>query len=364
MELCDRFWALDAWQVASSKAFGHPICSLAPDYIVSNRARNRRFIVFETSRQVFVFFVFLVASVTTIGCSSGEVLSPIDQFGLDAAKVKCRHAVDCHYGETEAECLASTRVNVARRKAWVEDGTLEFHPEKIDACLAALDLFYSCSQTVWSELNVEAVLDTCDLVFQGTVAEGGTCFGHSQCGQGACVKDPACVAECCAGQCGAPPPAPAPPPKIGEPCDGGACEVGAYCESNTCVAQHVPGHACSGNNECKPPAVCDYNFAMDTAICRIPVPRGGTCDPEYSLSCDLTYDICSFATKTCVRSKPIGQECSVDGECSPYGYCANTHTCAKRLPKGAKCDEFEANCLGDLQCINGVCDFVAATICK
>jgi len=165
------------------------------------------------------------------GCSSGDPtaeISPIDQLALDLAKGRCSNNAECYFAETDAECLASTRYSFERRKAWVENGTVVFHPEKIEACLAALKVYASCSYKLLRQPDVTlAVIEACDQVFEGTVEDGGACFGFYQCKSGFCQKSP-CGESCCEDICAASIASP-PPAKIGESCADVVCEAGAYC---------------------------------------------------------------------------------------------------------------------------------------
>jgi len=104
----------------------------------------------KTSTLLIASSLFVLAACSgddnkTTSSSGGNTSLTLDQL-LDKVKsAACAGAVDCHRAETEAECIATQQVNYAEIKTYVDNGTVKYRPEKVDACLAALQSESSCS---------------------------------------------------------------------------------------------------------------------------------------------------------------------------------------------------------------------------
>ena len=292
----------------------------------------------------------------------------LDDVGKKVAEAACANAVDCHAAETEADCMAANNVQMDEFKAYVENGTLIYHPEKFDACLAALKNTYSCSLSTLLG-GVSNVAAACDPVFEGTVADGGACFDDEQCVSNECeVNDPNCSDQCCPGKCVAG--VVSTPAKIGESCADADCESGAYCQSDasgnptTCAAKIAMGQPCESYDSCAAPTLCSIDLQTGKGTCSVPAAEGATCNPNTIFPCDRTDNVCDSATMKCVLKGIDGATCMSSSQCVEYTYCDASGKCAKAPKKGEACDVNNDECLADLDCINGTCGFEPETVCK
>ena len=195
-----------------------------------------------------------------------------------------------------------------------------------------------------------------EAVFAGPVPMGSGCWVDGECeGTGVCDRS-ACEDswECCSGACA---PAPGFLP-FGAPCgQEGAlpCEDGAYCgEEGVCNPRADVGEPCSDSNGCGDDQGCDWN----TGTCYLLVLPDEACDPTFDSPC-RDYD--RFCNGTCVRLPGDGQPCDPEGPgCLGYAMCVEG-TCRRRALEGEPCDVVE--CLGDLQCYDGICGKPAVLTC-
>jgi hypothetical protein len=331
---------------------------------------------------------FTLASLVAIaGCSSdpnntntggsggdggGTSALTLDELGKKLVDLNCATSVDCHSTETTAECAATSNSPFEQFQQYLDDGTVIYHPEKVAACLEVLKGFGFCSftQLSGSDATQKAIQDACLPVFEGTIADGASCFDDQQCKSQSCETDPACMMQCCPGKCVVPPP-PAAKAKIGESCAMLDCDTGAYCVSDmmgnptVCAAQVATGKPCTDFDQCLSPANCDIDFATNMGVCNVPAAHGATCNPNSFFACDRFDDVCDTATKKCVTKGLVGADCSMIG-CVSYAYCdMTTSKCAKSLPEGAACDSAKNDCLNDLDCLpTGKCGFSTPTVCK
>lgn len=294
----------------------------------------------------------------------------LDQVAQEVSKAFCANAVDCHTAETEADCLAASNAQVEAMEAYVANGTVIYHPEKLDACLAALKGAFSCS--ISSAINADpesSITGACNPVFEGTVPENGACFDDEQCVSNECETDPNCMEQCCEGKCAAAMADPT-PAKIGESCAAANCESGAYCQTDmmgmptTCAAKIAMGQPCSDIYACAAPGVCNIDFQSGMGTCAVPPAEGATCNPNTVFPCDRLDNVCDQASMKCVLKGLDGAACTDNGDCVEYAHCEAGGKCAKDPGKGGTCDAMDDNCLGDLQCINSICGFEPTVVCQ
>ncbi|HRI68411.1 MAG TPA: hypothetical protein PK156_29485 [Polyangium sp.] len=301
--------------------------------------------------------------------TSGGNADSLSDFANSLNEALCANAVECHRAETNAECLATQQTEIPEYQKYVDDGTIKFHPENTDACIAAFSVLGSCSLTeVFAQGGIDILETACAPTLEGTLAEGTACAIDEQCVSGNCdLVDPNCADACCANKCMA---KEIPPvlPKIGEPCPDFDCEKGAYCQSDTmgmpttCAATVGAGKPCTSFGQCELPATCDLDFTTMMGTCKAPIAHGAACNPMGISLCDRTDDYCDPTTKVCT-TKPLPGSACVNDSCVDYAYCDQATTmCVKDLPAGAACTDM-TDCLGELSCEMGKCAFDTPVVC-
>ncbi len=335
--------------------------------------------------------IFLASTLAAIGCGpsdnnnntgggggeggeggGGSGSLTLDQLAAKLLDTLCAGSVECRRAESLAECKASTQFDIDEMKAYVENGTVIYHPEKVDVCLAAFAGFGVCTYSEASQSGSDSAQQSCIDVFEGTVADGGDCFDDEQCKSNTCETDPACMMQCCPGKCTATV-APPPPAKIGESCAGMdvECEAGAYCQMDsmfnptTCAAKVDMGASCNAFDACKSPSYCDLDFQTGMGTCNVPAATGATCNPDSFYPCDRFDDVCDPMTLKCVTKGVVGADCADNSDCVEYAYCdAATMKCAKDIAEGGACVADMNDCIGDLDCLAGKCGFEPNVVCK
>lgn len=315
-----------------------------------------------------------------LGCNNDAAIA-IEDLPAEQAAAFCDLFLRCGVATDEALCAgnlwstfnitADFRPNIASLAAAVERGSVIYHDERLGACLAGIRETECTTKDFWL-LFSDALGATCNQVFEGTLAEGESCWIREQCVSGSC--DTAhCELACCEGVC-----APARvKAAIGEPCAEAECVAGAYCVAATCVARQPSGAACAppegdsfsdeciedttcapngdGTGTCRPlPALgeaciegmcadlgasCDYTMGICVKI----HAEGETCDPSGYGACGLSLR-CDPDRKTCERMA-AGGPCSIGPfgyDCAPGAYCQD-FTCELQKANGAAC-EFASAC--------------------
>jgi hypothetical protein len=141
--------------------------------------------------------------------------------------------------------------------------------------------------------SVDRVPLDCTLIFTGTVADGGSCYGRVDCISGSCDQSN----SACPGKC-------RPTAHEGGPCsEGGACPRGL---------------------------VCVWSSGGD--FCQQPGAAGARCDENYSCKDNL---IC--LNHACAARLAQGGACSNPGECADGLYCGSGGTCQARVDAGGAC---------------------------
>jgi hypothetical protein len=124
-------------------------------------------------------------------------------------------------------------------EAAVEDGRIEYHPDKAEACFDAIEA-RDCADA--NDRDIEA----CEAALSGTVPEDGDC-------------------------------------ELDEECEGSLiCETNAVCPG-VCVKRYGPGVACLESDECADGLVC----STATAHCVAPAGEGGACEGGTEPQCDV-----------------------------------------------------------------------------
>jgi hypothetical protein len=221
---------------------------------------------------------------------------------------------------------AEYQPDVASLPAAIERGSVIYHDEQLEACLAGIRET-ECTTTAFWQLFEGALGPDCRQVFEGTLAEGQPCWLDQQCVSGSC-EIMWCDVACCEGVCG---PASA-TAAIGESCAYAECAEGAYCGTSACVARQPSGAACTPpegdvvSEECIEGTVCDPN-ADGTATCR-PLPALG--EPCVAGQCADVGASCDYMMGICTKIHAEGETCDPSG----YGTCG----------LGLRCDPDRKSC--------------------
>lgn len=281
----------------------------------------------------------------------------------------------------------------------VDDGRVEYHPEKVPGCLEAV------RTRACDELDVRG-LEECEAAVTGTAAEGEPCSLNEECEgslicetaeqcPGTCVRrytaGIACTAddECADGlvcstatlHCVA-------PGEQGDPCEGGVeaqCEAGLFCagadsekkEPGSCapltaITRGKLGQACDpgGGTLCENGLSCvlaGMNGETLTWECQTPAASGGTCgvglpeacpDGEY---CPLLFEIFQGTfTSKCEPLPKAGEACAtrpldaIMPRCEPYARCGADLECSALRDLGQSCAS-DAVCYSG-RCADGACE--------
>src|SRR5262245_58391143 len=211
-----------------------------------------------------------LVSLTGCGSSSGGGTVAQTDYAAESAKASCAHIYKCcdateragdpTWGSSEAECVTAmtTAVTaaVAMLQPGIDAGKVVDHGDRARTCtdnVAAL----ACD---WRVNFNPRYVSGCAHVFDGTVANAGTCTRDEECMSGFCSPT-GCAARVAAGEaCTAPTGCQDGlycPVSAGDHCVavaalGAACEVSIACQNNSCV---IPDGATAGT--CGAPMLCN-----------------------------------------------------------------------------------------------------------
>jgi hypothetical protein len=261
----------------------------------------------RTTRWVLLVPVLISAC----GGGSGGASVPLADYLAQLPAAQCAMAVACGEVAAQATCEAWTTDQSPSITAEVASGKRRYDGEAAAACLEQYARA-NCTATA------RAVPSPCSKVLQGNVAPGGACTTSRQCADGLCDTLDVCAGiMCCVGTCMARPPEKA----IGATCQGSdRCAGDGYCATSatgqgTCRARLSVGAKCEQGQLCAGGSVCL------AGLCRLPVPRGASCDNTF---CDdIENDFCDGATKTCIPRVAVGANCASDTSdtCVRYATC-------------------------------------------
>lgn len=280
---------------------------------------------------------------------------PIANFGNELIAASCAAAARCGAYPDLASCLATDRVDsgLLTLQANVAASRVTYDPAKAATCLAAIR---TGPCTVAASVAQAASSSSCDGVFVGTIAAGGSCFISEECtGTSLCILGAPCTAACCMGTCTA-------PVASGASCATAPCEGGTYCRQiNTTTVRCTPeaateGAPCDGSNPCKPPLFCAVDAGGMTASCVKSLPASGAACNAFTGCDDQLQDYCN-AQNVCAKRVAVGQPCIAATETLPdncvwYAYC-NAGVCKAFGAPGEAClsdAEGNSNCLGSQVC--------------
>ena len=289
----------------------------------------------------------------------------------------------------------------------IAEGTIQFHPEEVAACHAAVT-GKECtfiSEHAGSDFEIG---DLCPGVFVGTAGPDQPCYTGVECEPAGsdCRPSPDCTGPvCCVGTCVAPSPdggsCDGLPCGLGSHCVGGLCQSGAenqpcfevqdcdegfYCNGEVCVPEIESGAPCGFSEECPGPEIClippgsksgtcarvdqvgaPCNDGCMGLQCDQPDPTQlGTCVPYLAeegadcsrLSCSLAFE-CDRGADQCVPLGAAGADCVDREDCLngnfAGGFCDNEISgaevgqCSDRLADGELCTSSD-------QCRSDICE--------
>ena len=192
----------------------------------------------------------IMAVVFMSGCSSDV---SIDDFPKEAATTVCAQSFKCCTasdlaGKDEATCKqqieAALVLLVGSTKASVTAGREKYDGAKARKCLDEMGAM-ACAQWQTSAVASDTPPGSCAGVFQGLVADGGTCTSDTDCIGGTCSGGGS-VLTSAQGTCKT-------PVALGGTCaEDDDCASGLYCDSaKKCAAERELGAACTFSDRCK-----------------------------------------------------------------------------------------------------------------
>jgi hypothetical protein len=292
----------------------------------------------------------LVLAAVLAGCG-GSIA--VEDVLLEVERAECSWFTRCHLLGTQSPCPADEfSVSPDLVVVSVQAGRLGYDGNGAADCVDGIRSA-SCDRFAF-----DATVGRCDRQsFQGLVPVGGTCFFEEECADhGGCGNRPVGCNPgimCCAGTCGA---ARAVDIPVGSSCASGACVEGAYCAqpAQVCTAaSDVEGMPCTSGPQCAFPLRCLFDPGSTTVQhCQRPVGDGGACDPSVPDICQLVYETCDTASRTCRPRPGLNQACTV--ACIDGLECLNS-VCVPRGEVGAPCGGANPGCAGSLRCQNGTC---------
>jgi hypothetical protein len=244
--------------------------------------------------------------------------------------------------------LASLRAQLNQRYASyavaVSAARATYVKSQAEACIVTIDA------ATCLEWNAVVGTGACTLWVAGAVANGGTCYGTTECANGWCNETGGCPGVCTAftahgascttysKECGP-----------GYTCDNGA-------SSPTCVADTLGalGQPCGlAAGPVEPTAGCQTGLYCSAAkTCEAQVSAGESC-PRGPNSCQAGLT-CDFSTGfTCEPLAGAGESCA-NAACGLYLYCsANGSICKALALAGQDCTEPASRFDNALRCVDG-----------
>ncbi len=232
---------------------------------------------------------------------------------------------------------------VGRAEGAVARGTVIYHGEEVDGCVATLE---------GAGCSAEALEDGCTDVFEGTVALGGDCGWDEECVDGYCsMSDGMCPGTCAVRV------------SAGASCaESAVCPAGFTCNGGNCVELAGEGDACGGTGvgcagldlNCTDGVCQTWDNILSGAVgepCSL--ATGDYCDPE--LACVFTGVAGGMATFECAARVGRGEACAVGfpNPCPDDQFCdtgaGTMGTCTDLPVAGEACT---GQCQSGLRCVS------------
>lgn len=299
----------------------------------------------------------LTSSLALPGCG-GSGGGPVALANVPAEFVDavCTWQTRCHAFTSKSACEKVVFADVDSEVGSAQAGRATYDAAKAGDCIDSIRDTGCSVLAVFDALNSSS----CEQVFTGTVAVGGTCITNVDCAAngrcehtgGNCDPD----VSCCMGTCTA---GPAINQPVGTTCtSSNNCADGLYCKSATgggtrsCTARITLENAqCDRQDSCASPLVCTGAEGANPTCRRLPA-EGGTCDPALEIACNFIFDRCDPTTLKCVRQPSAGQPCQE--VCIGDSSC-KAGTCVANVGENAPCGGTNPECSGDLDCDEGTC---------
>ena len=194
-------------------------------------------------------------------------------------------------------------------------------------------------------------LPSCDLVFVGTIPNGGACTDTQE-----CAGDAHCQLDSCPGTCQA-------NPTMGQSClDSARCGADLACNAdNVCDLPLANGEPCQTGDNCAS-GYCrsvDGVRTCDDLTEYFSLARDAPCDGLFTCQKGLYCPITLGEAPVCTPVANLGQACTslpYDTACVDGAYCATTSgdasgagTCVAQTALGGTCTQAR-------ECMTGVCD--------
>jgi hypothetical protein len=298
-----------------------------------------------------VVVVLVGSALSACGGSGGSV--PVAELGPRSVAALCATDVRCGTYADMASCTSSRVSGTAQVEADIALGKTVYDAAAAGICLDALAML-SCSAS-----GSTTQLQACTDAVKGTVADGGPCVAGNQCVSSICntasMSCPAGIA-CCAGTCG---PTRATVAEGGD-CTGAGvrCADGSFCDSTAaspvCTKLKAAGASCTLASQCARGLACVRTTGATTGTCGTYPATGQDCSNV--ATCDDSHDFCAQATHLCTKRIAPGGDCATEpAGCLRYARCdTTTQKCVAKSAAGSACVD-SSDCLGSLQCTNGVC---------
>jgi len=309
--------------------------------------------------------------------ASPDAGPPFEEDLSDLIDATCRRVVECDGPITYAS--AGDCEDIIKRLTWgvlvplwkegVADGTLDYQPGRIAACIAAASAA-SCEDFLTS-------LWLCD-IFTGHLEPGQPCRDHQECAGDAYCPQRSTLDSDCNGTCVA-------RAAEGETCsEEPECQRGLHCtRDSVCVPNVSPDGCRAPDNGCGiPEFTCIGDSATHDGVCgpyaeAFRLPIGATCDPEFEDYCARPA-VCALvagrvgipdAVYRCVAPYessgpcrtgfpdgcPSGQYCAID----PFALADVLGVCMPLPGVGVSCAPYRERaslvCERELACDRGTC---------
>jgi hypothetical protein len=309
-----------------------------------------------TTRSVCLMKKYLLANsaclALVIACSpssseSGASSVTAVQACAESAHDYCGHLATCApyflstYGDVAA-CVARVQSVCA---SLLEASGTGLTPSQLQNCAKA-NASASCDDIA----TIGYQFTACQV--SGSLIDGTACGDNSQCASGYCKMDFSQVCGVCAER-GA----------VGSSCTRSEnCQANLGCVSpSNCAALARLGASCATTP-------CLGRLACIGGVCKEPLTKGATCDPN-AAQCDLRLGLyCDSSTNSCAQYTLVspGGDCSSStgiSICVPTNTCNSNSQCEAPIADGAACTSSEA-CSYPAQCVSGVCLRPEPTQCK
>jgi len=247
----------------------------------------------------------------------------------------CETTVHCAIANVFAsvqECITASNWSTGTQRDFdasenirsVNDGRASIDVTQFTNCLSELST---------NRCNTAGTAPACKLRYQGTIANGGSCYANADCaGPDALCSPVDCGASCCTGVC-------TPKKALGSPtCSGAgvnACEPGLVCSSQGCVSGDV-GSVCTSNSGCDAAGYCSQ-IGTQPGVCALDKDANLTCSNVLQCGGETGCVglIRNVGTPMCRRISQPGDAC--DDYCLGAMYCdlpASGLGVCKALPSG------------------------------